>query len=208
MAGHESSKPQRRDKRIERTEKAIYDAFFRLLEDNEYDRITISALAREAGIDRKTFYLHYASIDELSDSFLRERSRAFVESLIARLDAGEGRSGGEAIKIADLVSAFCRETQGDISHLRSQVRHIPLEMMLDRLPDILTEAFVEDGRLMRGSSTQHERLCVTFVAAGIAMLFRRWVLDADDMPPMEEVAELANVLVFEGVNGVAAMHKG
>ena len=207
MAEIGTTKSQRRDKRFERTEKAIYDAFFRLLEDNEYDKITISSLAREAGIDRKTFYLHYASIDELSDGFLRRRSRAFVESLVSHLESTQGKSGDETIGISDLVSAFCSETQGDVVHLRSQIRHIPLEMMLDRLPDMLTDAFVEDGRLIHGSSTQRDRLCATFMAAGIAMLFRRWVLDASDMPPIEEVAELANVLVFEGLNGVAAACK-
>ena len=64
----------RKDKRVARTEKAIREAFFKLLGDVDYEKISVSALAREAGVDRKTFYLHYKSIDALADEILRVRA--------------------------------------------------------------------------------------------------------------------------------------
>ena len=55
------------DRRVERSRRAIKEAFSRLLAERTLDQITVSALAREAGVDRKTFYQHFGSIDGLVD---------------------------------------------------------------------------------------------------------------------------------------------
>ena len=43
------------DRRVVRTRKAIREAFFKLMENQDYHKITIASVAREADIDRKTF---------------------------------------------------------------------------------------------------------------------------------------------------------
>ena len=55
------------DRRIVRTRKAIMDAFDQLAAEKSIDKITVSAIVRIADIDRKTFYLHYSSINDLLD---------------------------------------------------------------------------------------------------------------------------------------------
>ena len=199
----------KRDKRVQRTEKAIRTAFFRLLERMDYEKITVSALAREAGIDRKTFYLHYGSIDALTDEMLRESSKVLVDSLISGLQARMSGSPKEPqrtepLRMGPLFSAFCDQMDGGMPNLRSQMRHIPVDMLLDRMPDVLAEAFVEDGRLVHNVPKPFEELCAAFVGAGMTMLFRRWVLEVGDKPSAEEVAKLADTLVFDGLHGVVA----
>lgn len=197
----------RKDKRVARTEKAIRAAFFKLLEDVDYEKISVSALAREAGVDRKTFYLHYKSIDALADELLRERARLLTRALIDGLHARESGSVVEPLKIAELFSAMWGELSQDGSRMRSQMRHLPIEMVLDRLPDMLTEAFIEDGRLAGeipvGMPKCYERLCAAFVGAGMIALFRRWLLDEPEEASLESVAKLSEVLVFDGLHGVA-----
>ena len=51
-----SSQP-RVDRRVLRTRKAIHTAFIELLAEVDFDKITITALAKRADIDRKTFIL-------------------------------------------------------------------------------------------------------------------------------------------------------
>ena len=53
------------DKRAQRTEKAIQDAFERLISTMPLADITVTRLTQEADINRKTFYLHYNSIEDL-----------------------------------------------------------------------------------------------------------------------------------------------
>lgn len=197
----------RKDKRVARTEKAIRAAFFKLLEDVDYEKISVSALAREAGVDRKTFYLHYKSIDALADELLRERARLLTRALIDGLHARERGSVVEPLKIAELFSAMWGEFSQDGPSMRSQIRHLPIEMLLDRLPDMLTEAFIEDGRLAgeipAGMPKCYEQLCAAFVGAGMIALFRRWLLDEPEDASLESVAKLSEVLVFDGLHGVA-----
>ena len=55
------------DRRQIKTKKAIISAFLRLMETKDISHITITELANEANIDRKTFYLHYKSIQAVYD---------------------------------------------------------------------------------------------------------------------------------------------
>ena len=54
----------------ENPRKAIREAFFKLMENQDYHKITIASVAREADIDRKTFYLHYRSVSDLVDEVI------------------------------------------------------------------------------------------------------------------------------------------
>lgn len=53
------------DKREEKTIKAIYSAFTKLINEKDYDDITIQDLLNEANVSRSTFYAHYKTKDEL-----------------------------------------------------------------------------------------------------------------------------------------------
>lgn len=71
------------DKRIIRTRAAIQQAYFQLLVEKEDNKISISELARAAGIDRKTFYLHYNSKEDI----IREFCDAQIDEMTASLKA-------------------------------------------------------------------------------------------------------------------------
>lgn len=197
----------RTDKRAARTEKAIREAYFRLLGDIDYDKISVSALSREAGIDRKTFYLHYKSIDALVEELLRERTRLIVRALVDRMYEREGGGEPAPLDIGRLYAAIWGVRDQSKSRMRSQMRHMPLDMVLDRMPDLLAEAFVEDGRLTSEIPSDVpsycEQLCASFVGAGMIALFRRWLFSDQEEASLEEAAELAEMLVFDGLHGVA-----
>ena len=53
------------DKRISKTRDAIIDAYLELIFEKKEQKITISELAQRANIARKTFYLHYESLEDI-----------------------------------------------------------------------------------------------------------------------------------------------
>ncbi len=61
-----------KDRRVVRTKKAIRSTFEQMIIGMEYPDITIKELTLRAGINRKTFYLHYASLEELFDELRDE----------------------------------------------------------------------------------------------------------------------------------------
>ena len=81
------------DRRVIRTRSAIRKAFTDLLAETAYNKITITALAKRADVDRKTFYTHYSSVDNLLEDVIRIqtekawRGSIFVTSLPIPLPA-------------------------------------------------------------------------------------------------------------------------
>lgn len=53
------------DLRVARTNRALKEAFEELVLEKDVDKITITELTKRAGVNRKTFYLHYETIEEL-----------------------------------------------------------------------------------------------------------------------------------------------
>ena len=81
VMGNGAGSSRTQDRRFARTEKAIVEAFLRLAEERDLSKITVTALAREADIDRKTFYLHYGTVDAVADALLKEEAERVVEVL-------------------------------------------------------------------------------------------------------------------------------
>ena len=60
------------DRRVRRSRRAIIEAFDRLIMDEPIDQISVSLIAREADVDRKTFYQHFGSVDGLLDAIAED----------------------------------------------------------------------------------------------------------------------------------------
>ena len=69
------------DRRVGKTKKAIQAAYFDLLKEKGNEKISVTEIARAADIDRKTFYLHYESTDQI----IREFAKAKTKELLLRL---------------------------------------------------------------------------------------------------------------------------
>ena len=55
----------KRNRNARRSERMIRDAFITIVEREGADALSVSALCREADINRSTFYAHYDNLDEL-----------------------------------------------------------------------------------------------------------------------------------------------
>lgn len=81
------------DKRTQKTKNCILQALFKLLEKKSLDDITITELAETANINRKTFYAHYNSVQDVIEE-----------------------TGNE---IADNLLTLCKEMSNDYSIWKS-----------------------------------------------------------------------------------------
>ena len=73
-----------KDRRITKTRKSIQNAYLNLLRQKGTEKITISDIAREADIDRKTFYLHYDSPEDIIREYAEEKTRELLTRLTIR----------------------------------------------------------------------------------------------------------------------------
>ncbi|MBO4374395.1 MAG: TetR/AcrR family transcriptional regulator [Lachnospiraceae bacterium] len=56
------------DERYSTAEDAIFDAFFALLKEKEFDKITVADISKKAGVVRSTFYNHYENVPALVEA--------------------------------------------------------------------------------------------------------------------------------------------
>jgi len=85
---------EKTDKRYVQTHGRIRQTFEELILSYPYSEVTVSMLVREIGINRKTFYLHYESLDALLDELVDD----IAAEIVAYMEEQELLFSEEAIE--------------------------------------------------------------------------------------------------------------
>ena len=180
-------KTNRTDRRIEKTIKATETAYFELLSEKKNDRITITELADRANIDRKTFYLHYNSVDDVID----RHSRATVARIMAELEnKGFFNDVLDVSVFFETVLAVREEKLQEFEVLQDPEitvlawRHAENNLK-DMLSDIAYRFFDEPDPEME--------LSIKFYTAGIMSIFVSYIRQEIDIDPHELVRILSDL---------------
>lgn len=72
------------DLRVKKTTSALKNAFREMARNTRYHDITVQALTKKANVNRKTFYLHYDSIDDFADTFVDELADQLINIIVVR----------------------------------------------------------------------------------------------------------------------------
>ena len=67
------------------------EALLLLLEEKDFDRITVKELCERAGVNRTTFYLHYETMNDLLDETIAYINKKFTNSL-SDVEIGDPRN--------------------------------------------------------------------------------------------------------------------
>lgn len=180
-------KTNRTDRRIEKTIKATETAYFELLSEKKNDRITITELADRANIDRKTFYLHYNSVDDVID----RHSRATVARIMAELEnKGFFNDVLDVSVFFETVLAVREEELQEFEVLQDPEiaalawKHAENNLK-DMLSDIAYRFFDEPDPKME--------LSIKFYTAGIMSIFVSYIRQEIDIDPHELVRILSDL---------------
>lgn len=84
-----SAKPTKLDRRVVRTRKMLAAALLELMQEKNFDEITITDIAERADMNRATFYLHYGTKEELLYKSLEERFDKLVQSIEEQMQVPE-----------------------------------------------------------------------------------------------------------------------
>lgn len=185
------------DRRVARTKAAVHAAVLKLVQERAFDKVTVAAVAREADIDRKTFYLHYASVDDVVDEIVREEAEWRVA--IVREEAF---ALGERMDVADLFSRVSVALMEQFEASGLTFAHLSSDLLLRKIERPLTEAIIADDALgMAAALGPRLPYAVSFFSAGLLSVMRHWLADDSEMP-LEELARMASVAVASGVEGL------
>lgn len=197
-----ASKKPRLDRRIVRSRNAILSAFERLLMEKPLADITVSAIAREANVDRKTFYVHFGTVDGLLDAIAEDVVGMIVDSVertLALLGShpNERALGAAATFFRTVNEALCN----NLVLNRQLIENIPLDDFMARLRAPLEREIAERDLLPMGLKDELFDYYLAFLLSGIIGIYRTWAL-SDGSVPIERISEVANNLTLSGLSSL------
>ena len=80
----------KQESRYVKTATLMDEALLLLLEQKDFDRITVKELCQKAGVNRTTFYLHYENMNDLLEETVDLINERFKEALAA-IPSGDPR---------------------------------------------------------------------------------------------------------------------
>ena len=165
------------DRRIEKTRACIREAFIELLQEKDYEAITVAELAKRADIDRKTFYLHYKGKDDLLHNLEEEHARE-VRQLLGELSWSNTVLPDASALYGALAEAF--ETIAPI-HRRIALTPSYAFILIDELR-LLHTAFYDALRDHTTIPNDQLDLYAEYCAGGVLALYWRWLSSGETQP--------------------------
>lgn len=176
-----------RDLRVVRTEYAIKKAFAEEITCTEYQRITVSEIARKAQINRKTFYAHYSCIDDLVKSMLAE----YID-YVCRNAIDKATQKGEDYGLDTLTPALLTALDESFDERDSLVRSLGELQVADMIIEPL-QIVIEREREKRGMKIDAAlKSYIACYAGSLIALYIEWRGSAMDSCSLEELSARAN----------------
>lgn len=129
---------QKLDPRIRRTRQLLQDALRRLLEEQEFDKITIQDIAEAATLNRATFYAHYPDKFALLEELIRV---SFLQLLECRKIHFDGSCATAFQPVILAVCDYLAELQKSRSSRQHQFEAFVERTVIDQLRIILMDGF-------------------------------------------------------------------
>lgn len=193
-----SMEVKKTDRRVLRTRNAIRTAFTDLLAETSYDKITITALAKRADVDRKTFYTHYASIDSLLEDVIRTQTEKSLEGMDFRnFFADPSLCTRRFLTAIEASLPFTRD------ELRTAANNIPIDKFLRCWTSIAKDHIHHQTGTLPQATELHLGMLVEFYLGGILNAYLYWLKSDSDVPSEEAVSLIADNVVY-GLPGALA----
>ncbi len=172
--------PRTRDRRVERTHRALREALIALLLERGWDGFSVRDVCDRADVGRSTFYLHFADKEDLLISGFQQLRTALRQQL--QPAAGSGRP-----------LAFAR---GLIEHIHDSQRMFRALLgkrsgyvVLRRFRELLIDLVREDLSAI-GRPGPAREAAVLFIAGGFLELLTAWFENPRATPALADMERL------------------
>ena len=182
---------EKTDRRVVKTRRAIREAFRKLVVEHGIDGVTVSALAREADIDRKTFYLHYASTDDLI-----EQEAADIVAILLDAEERAGREIGirSPLDTRPLITALAQLVDEDPALYHQLFASMPVDRMEAAMHPSVKSAALEAGWGRLFSNEASLDYLIGYFITGMLSVFRMW-LAGGRSDPIDAIVEVLDAAV-------------
>lgn len=177
------------DMRITRTREAIRSAFIDMICEMDYEQITIKELTERAGINRKTFYLHYDSLDDLLGEMQNEMSRRFM----GRIKDLKPPYDMDKITRAFYLSMEESGKFGERLACSGNYHYINRRMV----NAIMRDTWKEENAKAKDPYLQN--IVMAYVSQSTLAIYRQWIADKKRIP-LDDIIQTTITLVCNGLD--------
>ena len=183
---------KKEDLRVRKTKEAIRSTFKAMICEMDYEQITIKELTQRAQINRKTFYLHYRSLDDLLQELQNEIAENFTSLKV---------SYGSMTNIRKLIKLFFEHAANmPLLHERLMCSG-SYRPVWEKINQRIMDHRRKTNRGVFGLNEHAENLVFAYYGANSTLLYRQWVADGKQLP-LDEFVEIAVRLICNGMSGV------
>lgn len=182
------------DLRVKKTRAAIKNTFKDMICEMNPFEITIKELAERAQIHRKTFYLHYTSIEALFEDMLGDIADAYYKKI-------------DAVPLPMPMLEVNRVFFEFLAHSEPYIeRLICAPEYQDFCNKAFQNTFLQHNRSRYNPYAKYpqeeQNLINTFLSGSSINMYRQWVLDGKKIP-LERLIKLSGELLTFGVDQIA-----
>ena len=189
-----STAGQPMDRRMLRTREAIRCALLSLLNQKDVSQITVSELTEKAAISRKTFYLHYSSVDEA----LQELENEIEQWLLAQL--AQSDVWGNRHDLYSILSRMDRALQEHETYSCYLENRRSRYFLMYRLKNSIVRMVKEQMQQNIPGEEEDMEAAADFAVSGVLSMYYEW-LTAQQVT-LRQLADKAQKLLFGAVRGL------
>ncbi|WP_026665798.1 TetR/AcrR family transcriptional regulator [Butyrivibrio sp. FC2001] len=181
------------DERYSTAEEAIIDAFFLLIKEKDFERITVSDVIKKAGIVRSTFYNHYENIPAL---FTAAEDKT-IDDIFHMMESFHPANDRELCKSYFL--AICNYTKKN-PFLASLLESARGDGFFEKAMTMFHQYVTQVSDVKRNGNVSREKY--SYLIAGIIGstlgVLHKWTAE-DFESPAENIADILTTIFLNGI---------
>lgn len=167
------------------TKQAIIQTFIDLLNEQPFDKITVTDIVTKCGVNRNTFYYYFQDIYALVDELFRNETNQILDS---DMDFAEWQDG--FLK----ATMFARQNMKAIYHLYNSINRDRLETYLYDVTSKSVSSFLQNqakGMSVPADDIRDLTVLYTVALEGIVL---EWLHEGMQQSPEDFIATMARLL--------------
>lgn len=180
------------DLRVQKTKEAIQETFKSMMCEMSPNKITVKELAERARINRKTFYLHYTSIEALYNEMLQ---------IVANGYYAEVEKLSIPTSIADLTNTFFRYFSSQGKYVENLICNPDYQIYCNQLFRATLKHNRDQHNPYEKFSEAEQRVINLFLVNSTLDIYREWITCGKDMS-IEDIIDITSKLLDSGIHGL------
>lgn len=159
------------DKRRERTLDKIRKSFEKLIIESNYDTVTVKEITAEAGINRKTFYIHFECIEDLFQD-LEDRTENLLIGILE-----EKNFFDKDFSLKEFLNAFMQLISSNERLYEKLLTDDRYRFVFRTLKNKVKEKII--STFLKDKDAVETEIISEFIFAGLMKVFRVWRANPD-----------------------------